>query len=114
MGIVRASDDSCNNASVCRHLKIAGRIAFFTISSGYQPPLAEVATQPLKVVLLGVRIDGTVKMEIQDKILAGSWVLARADKDPDAARRLRQDLDGFPTRPQDRALFDLAPRQKDA
>ena len=25
--------------SVCRHLKIAGRIAFFTISSGYQPPL---------------------------------------------------------------------------
>ena len=28
------------------HLKIAGRIAFFTICSGYQPPLAEVATQP--------------------------------------------------------------------
>ena len=34
--------------SVCRHLKIAGRIAFFTISSGYQSPLAEVATQPVR------------------------------------------------------------------
>jgi type VI secretion system secreted protein VgrG len=27
-------------------LKIAGRIAFFTISSGYQPPTAKVATHP--------------------------------------------------------------------
>ena len=35
-----------SSGSVCRHLKIAGRIAFFTICSGYQPPLAEVATQP--------------------------------------------------------------------
>ena len=31
---------------VCRHLKIAGRIVFFMISSGYQPPSAKVATQP--------------------------------------------------------------------
>ena len=31
---------------MCRHLKIVGRIACFTISSGYQPPLATVATQP--------------------------------------------------------------------
>ena len=34
------------SGSVCRHLKIAGRIAFFMISSGYQPPPAKVATQP--------------------------------------------------------------------
>ena len=33
---------------VRRHLKIAGRIAFFTICSGYQLPLAEVATQPVQ------------------------------------------------------------------
>lgn len=33
------------SGSVCRHLTIAGRIAFFMISSGYQPPLAKVATQ---------------------------------------------------------------------
>ena len=32
---------------MCRHLKIAGRIAFVTISSGYQPPPANVAIQPL-------------------------------------------------------------------
>ena len=32
--------------SVCRHLNIAGRIAFFMISSGYQPPSGTVATQP--------------------------------------------------------------------
>ena len=32
--------------SVCRHLKIAGRIAFFIISLGYQSPPATVATQP--------------------------------------------------------------------
>ena len=44
-------------------------------------------------------------------ILAGACVLARADKDPAEARRLRQDLEAFLTRPQDRALFDLAPQQ---
>ena len=31
----------------CRHLKIAGWIVFFMISSGYQSPSAKVATQPL-------------------------------------------------------------------
>ena len=35
-----------SSGSVCRHLKIAGRIACFMISSGYQPPSAIVATQP--------------------------------------------------------------------
>ena len=29
-------------------MKIAGRMAFFTICSGYQAPLAEVATQPIE------------------------------------------------------------------
>ena len=38
-----------SSGSVCHHLKIAGRIACFMISSGYQPPLANVATQPLDV-----------------------------------------------------------------
>ena len=37
-----------SSGSVCRHVKIAGRIAFFMISSGYQPPSPKVATQPLK------------------------------------------------------------------
>ena len=35
-----------SSGSVCRHVTIAGRMACFTICSGYQPPLAEVATQP--------------------------------------------------------------------
>ena len=35
-----------NSVSVWSHLKIAGRIAVFMILSGYQPPLAKVATQP--------------------------------------------------------------------
>ena len=35
-----------SSGSVCRHLKIAGRIIFFMISSSYQPPSAKVATQP--------------------------------------------------------------------
>ena len=39
-----------SSGSVCRHLKIAGRIAFFMISSGYQPPLAKVATQPISFI----------------------------------------------------------------
>ena len=44
-----------SSGSVCRHLKIAGRIAFFMISSGYQLPSAKVAPQPGEVLLLGVR-----------------------------------------------------------
>ena len=35
-----------SSGSVCRHLKIAGRIVFFMISSGYKALLAKVATQP--------------------------------------------------------------------
>ena len=35
-----------SSGSVCRHLKIAGRIVFFMVSSGYQAPSAKVATQP--------------------------------------------------------------------
>ena len=34
-----------SSGSVCRHLKIAGRIVFFMIASGYQPLSAKVATQ---------------------------------------------------------------------
>ena len=47
------------------------------------------------------------------KILAGAWVLARADQDPEAARRLTQGLDAFLERDRDRALFDLSPRPDD-
>ena len=47
------------------------------------------------------------KLETRRKILAGSWLLDRAAKNPDSARRLLQGLNGFLTRPQDRALFDL-------
>ena len=43
---VPATAHRISAGSVCRHLKIAGRIAFFTISLGYQPPPATVATQP--------------------------------------------------------------------
>ena len=35
--------------SVCRHLKIAGRIAFFIISLGYQSPPATVVLPPSTV-----------------------------------------------------------------
>ena len=52
------------------------------------------------------------KRDTRRKILVGSLVLADTDKDSEAARRLKQDLDGFLTRPQDRALFDLAPGQE--
>ena len=41
-----------SSGSVCRHLKIAGRIVSFMISSGYQPPSAKVATQPPKALSL--------------------------------------------------------------
>ena len=54
------------------------------------------------------------KRDTRRKILAGACVLDRADKDPDAARHLRKILDAFLTKPQDRALFDLPPRPKDA
>src|SRR5208282_4741774 len=37
-----------SSGAVCRHLKIAGRVAFFTVFSDYQPPPAKVATLPLK------------------------------------------------------------------
>ena len=54
------------------------------------------------------------KRDTRRKILAGAWVLDRAAQDPASARHLKQDLDAFLTKPQDRALFDLAPRSKDA
>ena len=48
--------------SVCRHLKIAGRIVFFMIASGYQPPSAKVATQPI-----GVEFHYSKPNELADK-----------------------------------------------
>ena len=37
-----------SSGSVCRHLKIAGRMAFFMISSGYQPPSAKVCNTTIR------------------------------------------------------------------
>ena len=50
------------------------------------------------------------KIDTRRKILAGACVLDRADKDQASARHLREILDDFLTKPQDRALFDLAPK----
>ena len=54
------------------------------------------------------------KRDTRRKILAGAWVLASADQDPEATRRLNQGLDGFLERDRDRALFNLTPRPTDA
>jgi len=40
------SEDAWNASLFVLHLKIAGRIAFFAISSGYQPWTAKAATHP--------------------------------------------------------------------
>ena len=37
-------------------------------------------------------------------------MLDRANRDPAAARHLKEILDAFLTKPQDRALFDLPPK----
>ena len=50
------------------------------------------------------------KLDTRRKILAGACVLDRADKDPASAQHLKEILDAFLTKPQDRALFDLPPR----
>ena len=47
-----------SSGAVCRYLKITGRIAFFMISSGYQPPPAKVATHPCVVLLIVARRRG--------------------------------------------------------
>ena len=47
-----------SSGSVCRHVKIAGRMACFTLCSGYQPPLAEVATPDHRLMQ---RLSGTAR-----------------------------------------------------
>ena len=54
------------------------------------------------------------KRDTRRKILAGSWVLTVAEKDQAAALRLRKGLDEFLERDQDRELFGLSLRPKDA
>ena len=49
------------------------------------------------------------KIDTRRKILAGAWVLHRADQDPNARLRLMQGLDGFLVGDRDRELFDLPP-----
>ena len=52
----------------------------------------------------------TRKLDTRRKILAGSWVLHRADQDPELHERLLQGLHEFLIHNRDRKLFDLAPR----
>ena len=47
-------------------------------------------------------------------ILLGSYIEHTMQADPASQDRLRKSLDGFLERNQDRALFDLPPRPKDA
>lgn len=54
------------------------------------------------------------KRQTRRKILAGAWVLGRAEADPDAWHRLRKGMDGYLTRPKDRELFDLPPQDTEA
>ena len=48
------------------------------------------------------------KRDTRRKILAGSWVLAVAEKDQATGLRLRKGLDEFLERDQDRELFGLS------
>ena len=58
------------------------------------------------------KIDDRIKRRGRSfRILAGACVLDRADKAPGSARHLKEILDAFLTKPQDRALFDLEPKE---
>ena len=46
-----------SSGSVCRHLKIAGQMAFFVICSGYQPRRPKLQHNPLKAVVEILSID---------------------------------------------------------
>ena len=53
------------------------------------------------------------KRDTRRKILAEACVLDRAGKDQVSVRQLlKENLDAFLTKPQDRALFDLQPRAR--
>ena len=50
------------------------------------------------------------KIDTRRKILAGAWVLHRADQDTDTRLRLMKGLDEFLEHSRDRELFDLPPK----
>ncbi len=52
------------------------------------------------------------KVDTRRKILAGSMVLERMQKDPAFAEKFKNDLDRFLTRDIDRVLFGLPTKQK--
>ena len=54
----------------------------------------------------------TRKRDTRRKILAGSWVLAEAERDPALGQRLRKGLDTFLERDGDREVCGLTPRPK--
>ena len=62
--------------------------------------------------LRSVESTKTRKLDTRRKILAGACVLAIAENDQDAARRLRKSLDEFLKLDRDRVLFGLTPRPK--
>ena len=52
------------------------------------------------------------KRDTRRKILAGSWVLAEAERDPALSQRLRTGLEAFLERDGDREVWGLTPRPK--
>jgi len=52
------------------------------------------------------------KADTRRKILAGAWVLDEAEQRKDFGEFVLKQLDSFLTRPNDRALFDLPPRNE--
>ena len=62
--------------SGCRHLKIAGRIAFFMISSGYPPPPPKVATQPIHATTLSNASSSINRRLRREKVLLSARRLA--------------------------------------
>lgn len=51
------------------------------------------------------------KLRTRRLILMGSWMEHVVERDEAARERLMRQLDGFLSRPRDRALFDLGPRE---
>jgi hypothetical protein len=56
----KASAPKSKTGAGCRHLKIAGRVAWCTISSGYQGAVLKVATHSEKSVCTTAATEGKV------------------------------------------------------
>ena len=61
------------SGAVCRHLKIAGRVTSFMVSSGYQLALPKVATQPFDQTsrrLRGLSLQWTSQQTISSNLVS--------------------------------------------